>query len=569
MSKSLLLEHLDDDQLEAVQTISGPLRIIAGAGTGKTRTVTTRIAYGVAEAVFNPEKTMALTYTKKAATELTTRLRRLGVFVSARTIHSAALAQLSYFWATSIGGKLPQVREHKAELLAKAASKLKLNLDKAALREIASEIEWRKVNVYSIPQYSLHADKRHLEQAGLNAEIVVAMQQEYEKQKDYAKVIDFEDVLLSCIGMLENEKAVLDEVRSRYRHFTVDEYQDTSPIQQMLLELWVGDSRDVAVVGDPNQSIYTFAGSSPKFLLEFDSWLPDAATVNLATNYRSGREILNLANRVIAAGAKAESAELTKSLDSSQTLTLMPARGASAGKVSFQKYSSFVEEAEATVQKIATLISEGHNAKDIAVLYRINAQADALEQALSRKSLSAILKGQQPFQDREEIRNAIAFIRQAVFLNSKASLLEIWQEILSSQFSTSTEFLGDFNPLQNEENARNNTLSSLKRLGELIKGNAEMTAKDFLAKITAESGHAINSGVTLSTIHAAKGLEWNTVFLVGASDNLLPFRGRESAEERRLAYVAVTRAARELIISYPGSVDGRSQVLSRYLQPHS
>ncbi|MBX3312339.1 MAG: ATP-dependent helicase [Microbacteriaceae bacterium] len=568
MSKSSLLEHLDADQLEAVQTISGPLRIIAGAGTGKTRTVTTRIAYGVAEGVFNPEKTMALTYTKKAANELANRLRKYGVVVNARTIHSAALAQLSYFWATHVGGQFPQVREHKAELLTKAAGKLKLDLDRVALREIAAEIEWRKVNAYSIPQYSYNIGQRHLEQAGLNPEIVISMQQEYENQKDYARVIDFEDVLLSCVGMLENERAVLDEVRSRYKHFTIDEYQDTSPVQQLLLELWVGDSRDVAVVGDPNQSIYTFAGSSPKFLLEFDRWFSDAATVTLATNYRSGREILKLANQIISSNSP-QSGDLAQAADKIHAPVLVPNTGAIEGSVSFNKYASLTEEAEATVAKIAKLLNEGHNAKDIAVLYRINAQSAAFEQALSQKSMSAVLKGQQPFQDREEVRHAVAFIRQAVYLDAEATLAKIWPEILVSQFSTSEEFLEKFDPLQNEENARNNTLTSLKRLGELIKEDSGKNAKNFLANITADTGQNLHAGVTLSTIHAAKGLEWKTVFLVGATDNLLPFRGEDSAEEKRLAYVGVTRAATDLVISYPSTVDGRQQNLSRYLQPHS
>src|SRR5680860_1337729 len=249
-----LLAGLDDQQRVAAEALIGPVCMLAGAGTGKTRAITHRIAYGVMSGAYAPNRVMALTFTSRSASELRGRLRQLGAGgVAARTFHSAALSQLNYFWPHVVGGVAPRILDGKGRLLGHAAETLKLKLDTATLRDLAAEIEWRKTSGLSIEQYGSGAHKRSLP-GRLDLGQVVAMHEAYEHLKDGRKQIDFEDVLLAMAGMIESEPSVALQVREQYRFFVVDEYQDVSPLQQELLGLWLGDRGALCVVGDATKT---------------------------------------------------------------------------------------------------------------------------------------------------------------------------------------------------------------------------------------------------------------------------------------------------------------------------
>jgi DNA helicase-2/ATP-dependent DNA helicase PcrA len=298
LAADALLDALDDGQRQAAETLLGPVCLLAGAGTGKTRAITHRIAYGVATGVYPPGRVMALTFTNRAAGELRGRLRALGADgVAARTFHASALSQLNAFWPQTIGGTMPRLLEGKARMIAHAADTLKFTLDTATLRDVAAEIEWRKTSRMSIEQYG---DAGRTVPAALTIDRMVALQTAYETTKDARRQIDFEDVLLAAAGMIEAEPRIAQQVREQYRFFVVDEYQDVSPLQHELLRLWVGDRDDLCVVGDVSQTIYSFAGASPDFLLRFSSHHDNAIVLRLERNYRSTAEIVHTANKLMA-----------------------------------------------------------------------------------------------------------------------------------------------------------------------------------------------------------------------------------------------------------------------------
>ncbi len=291
------LDGLDERQREAATTLRGPVAVLAGAGTGKTRVITRRIAHGIETGAFSPGRVMAVTFTSKAAGEMRMRLRGLGVDgVSARTFHSAALAQLNFFWPTLAGDSVPSIVDNKVKVLAHAADSLGIDPDVATLRDVAGEIEWRKVTLRSIEAYAL---ARPGGVGRLELSRVVELQRAYEKLKDERRQLDFEDVLLACAGMLEAEPHIAKAVHEQYRHFTVDEFQDVSPLQYRLLELWLGDRSDLCVVGDASQTVYSFAGADARFLLDFETRHPGAKLVRLESNHRSDAAILAVANALM------------------------------------------------------------------------------------------------------------------------------------------------------------------------------------------------------------------------------------------------------------------------------
>ena len=298
LDPEVLLEALDEQQRAAAEALTGSVCVLAGAGTGKTRTITHRIAYGVATGVFPPKRVMALTFTTRAAAELRGRLAALGApGIAARTFHSAALAQLNHFWPQLMGTPAPSILDAKARLVAKAAEGLRMRLGSATLKDAASEIEFRKTGAMSFERYAAVAVDRALPE-GFDIDAMVALQQRYETVKDEQRMLDFEDVLLATTGMIESEPAVATEVREQYRFFTVDEYQDVSPAQQGLLEAWLGDHTDVCVVGDASQTIYSFAGAQADYLLRFGE-RPGASVVRLEHNYRSVDGVVRAANALM------------------------------------------------------------------------------------------------------------------------------------------------------------------------------------------------------------------------------------------------------------------------------
>ena len=539
VSPDRLLAALDDNQRQVAEALLGPVCVLAGAGTGKTRAITHRIAYGVATGAYDPQRVMALTFTTRAAGELLGRLRALGAEgVAARTFHSAALRQLHYFWPIVAGGTPPRVLDSKGALLGQAAGTLKLSLDTAGLRDAAAEIEWRKVSRLSIDAYARAAESRTLP-SRLSVDSMVSLQQTYERIKDERKQIDFEDVLLAMAGMIENEPRVADQVRAQYRFFVVDEYQDVSPLQHDLLTLWLGGRRELCVVGDASQTIYSFAGATSDYLVRFGSEYPEARVVRLEDNYRSTTAIVTLANRLMRGRPGA--------------LTLHAASEGVEGQgatPSITKHVDDAAEAASIAQSVARRIADGTPPESIAVLYRINTQSIALESALGRFGVPVQSRADSRFFDQIEVKQAIMLLRGAS--------ISITDEPLFKSVSDVLRGLGwrqDPPEGGGAERAKWQSMNALLGLAE--ESPAGATLLDFVRELQRrqQQQHApTRSAVTLSTLHAAKGLEWNCVYIAGLSEGLVPIvfaQGLEAIdEERRLFYVGITRARKALELSW-------------------
>jgi DNA helicase-2/ATP-dependent DNA helicase PcrA len=530
-----LLAGLDDDQRVAAEALRGPVCVLAGAGTGKTRAITHRIAYGVATGTYAGNRVMALTFTNRAAAELRTRLRQLGAGqVAARTFHAAALSQLNFFWPQVVGGQVPALLDNKARLLGHAAEKLALKLDTATLRDVAAEIEWRKVSGLSIDQYG--AKHRPIPDR-LDREKVLDLQAAYEALKDERRQLDFEDVLLACAGMIESEPSVAMQVHEQYRFFVVDEYQDVSPLQQQLLDLWLGDRRDLCVVGDASQTIYSFAGASSDYLLNFGHKHPDATVVRLEQNYRSTPQVVDTANRLMRGRPGA--------------LTLHAVHdGAGAIEPTVTGFTSDHAEARTVAAQVLEAIEGGTKPEDIAILYRVNVQAAAIETALADVGVSTKMRGSKRFFDLPEVRQALMALRGASVSITGEPLFKSVSDVLSS--------LGWSHRAPEAAGAVRDRWESLNAIMGLVDQAAPGTTlrqfSDELLERQAGQHEPNVSAVTLATLHSAKGLEWDTVFLIGLSEGLVPISyasGFEAIdEERRLLYVGITRARRTLFLSW-------------------
>ena len=546
------LTGLDEHQLEAATALRGPVVVLAGAGTGKTRTITRRIAHGVDTGAYSPQRVMAVTFTTKAAGEMRGRLRAMGITgVSARTFHAAALAQLNFFWPTLARDTAPGIIDNKVRLLAHAADGIGLAPDVATLRDVASEIEWRKVSMLGIDEY---AAARPAGVGRLGIDRVVALQRAYEKLKDERRQLDFEDVLLACAGMLEAEPQVAKAVREQYRHFTVDEFQDVSPLQNRLLELWLGDRRDLCVVGDASQTIYSFAGADARFLLEFESRYEGARVVRLETNYRSDAAILAVANELMrgrpgALHLHAASPPSDAARDVVPTVTA---------------FEDDRAEARAVAARIAEQIAGGADPRHIAVLYRAHAQSAELAAALSDAGIATTVLGGRRFFDMPEVRQAVMELRAASIAPIESGFVDTVRDILRSRGLTD-EPPAAGGALRDAWEAR----AALLRLAQ--EAPEGTTLRSFADELTARAkvhDEPAMRTVTLATLHAAKGLEWDHVHLIGVAEGLLPISYattfEQVDEERRLAYVGITRAGRTLSLSWSRGV--RERQPSRFLR---
>ena len=553
MNPEELLAALDPEQAEAATALNGPTCILAGAGTGKTRTVTHRIAYGIAKGQFAANRVLALTYTNRAAGELRARLRSLGIpGVSVKTFHAAALSQLEYFWPQLAGVPAPNVLTGKAQLLSQVGAELGFKFDAAAIRDIAAEIEWRKYTMRSMEQYSAEVQTRP-RVASLTSEKLVSVMQAYEQAKIKSQKVDWEDVLILTLGMLQAEPRVLSHIQQQYRFFTVDEYQDISPLQHALLDAWLGDRNDLCVVGDPNQTIYSFTGASSSYLFDFDKTYEDATVVSLTRNYRSTPNILELANRLIR--GETVMGELVAQSAPGVDPNLAPAKDA-------------VTEAQVTAQAIKRQLKQGVKPQEIAVLYRINSQSEVFEQALAAEGIDYQVRGGERFFSRKEILELIRLIRAETILPNALPVYQVvtdaaralgWKSVPPSETGASHEKWDAIN-------------SFVNIVDELPEGS---TVADFVKEIDERirSQHEpVRPAVTISTIHAAKGLEWDSVFLVGLNEGLLPISYAKSEaeinEERRLLYVGLTRARKQLQLSYYqfDALTARPRAASRFLE---
>ena len=557
-----ILAGLDEEQGQAASTLHGPLCILAGAGTGKTRAITHRIAYGVQTGVYDPHRTLAVTFTARAASEMRARLRDLGAHgVQARTFHSAALRQLQYFWPQAVGGALPEVVDHKAQVLAEAARRLRMTTDRAALRDLAGEIEWAKVSLHTPDGYTQAAAGRVMP-AGWDTTMVARLYQAYEDVKTSRNLIDFEDVLLLTVGILETEERIAAQVRDQYRTFVVDEYQDVSPLQHRLLDLWLGGRQDLCVVGDASQTIYSFTGATSEFLLDFRSQYPDATVVKLVRDYRSTPEVVDLANRLLAErtaqtvpipGPDGRRGPMPRW---SEPLELVSQREHGPAPV-FAECTDDEAEAGWVAQQAQALIQEGVAPAEIAVLFRTNGQSQAFEQAFTAAGIGYQLRGGERFFSRREVREGILQLRAAARAAQDVTGDQVpgrVKDVLASLGYTDTA-----PEVSGAVRERWESLQALVALAEELTATRgdQFTLTDLVAELDerAANQHAPTvQGVTLASLHAAKGLEWDAVFLVGLSEGLMPISFADTQEdideERRLLYVGITRARTRLHLTW-------------------
>ncbi|MFC8388542.1 MULTISPECIES: ATP-dependent DNA helicase UvrD2 [unclassified Streptomyces] len=567
-SADAVLEGLDPEQRAVATALQGPVCVLAGAGTGKTRAITHRIAYGVRAGVLQPSSVLAVTFTNRAAGEMRGRLRQLGaVGVQARTFHSAALRQLQYFWPKAIGGSLPRLVDRKIQLVADAAAACRIRLDRGELRDVTAEIEWSKVTQTVPADYAAAAAKAGRESPRDPAEIA-QLYSAYEDLKRERAVIDFEDVLLLTVAVLQDRHDIAEQVRAQYQHFVVDEYQDVSPLQQRLLELWLGERENLCVVGDASQTIYSFTGATPDHLLDFRTRHPGATVVKLVRDYRSTPQVVRLANGLLAQ-ARGRAAD--------HRLELVSQRAAGTEPV-FTEYPDEPAEAEGAARRIRELIDAGVPASEIAVLFRTNAQSETYEQALADVGVPYQLRGAERFFDRPEVRKAGIALRGAARFGGNDTLLDDAPDlpsqvraVLSGEGWTTQPPAGSGAVRERWE-----SLAALVHLAQdFAAARPGATLADLVAELDERAGaqHAPTvQGVTLASLHSAKGLEWDVVFLVGVAEGMMPITyaktDEQIEEERRLLYVGVTRARERLQLSWalsrsPGSRPNRRP--SRFL----
>ncbi|MDA2993008.1 MAG: ATP-dependent helicase [Actinomycetota bacterium] len=533
-----ILAALDADQRAVALATRGPVCVIAGAGTGKTRAITHRIAYAASIGTMDPQKVLALTFTSRAAGEMRTRLRSLGVpTVAARTIHAAALKQLVYFWPSVFGGRVPELMTAKAGFIGEAINRAGLASELRAtsrelMRDIASEIEWAKVSQVA-PEDFVNEIAKRSQKPRVSAEKLAQVYTAYESVKKQELAIDFEDVLLLTAAMLEEERTVRERVQDQYRYFTIDEYQDISPVQQRLINAWLGSRQDICVVGDPAQTIYSFAGATPVFLNSFTQRFPDAEVIRLSTGYRSTPEIIFAANALLRHGAMG------------QELIALNDHGT---KPSVDGYADEDAEVAGVLAQITDLLNSGTQAQEIAILARTNNQLKGVERAMNKAGLPYQVRSTERFFDRQDVRDFLKEVRRASVLPTEGvawidELRTLAQPHLTGE---SIDGIAALLHLARELDADNNF--------------SPKTLRGYLREIedrVQQNNPPTMPVITLATLHAAKGLEWERVFLIGASEGILPLEtgvtGQSDAvinEERRLFYVGMTRAKVDLHISH-------------------
>jgi DNA helicase-2/ATP-dependent DNA helicase PcrA len=547
MEADALLEGLTETQAAAVTSDGAPLCILAGAGSGKTRVLTRRIAWRTATGSADPRHVLALTFTRKAAGELRSRLGGLGVRdgVAAGTFHAVAYAQLRQRWSDA-GERAPQLLERKVGFLARLTGPTGHD---AAVQpmDLAAEIEWAKARMIGPAQY-----ERAAASAGRTPPVAPAamasLYERYETEKHHRGVVDFEDLLLRCVAALREDTAFAAAQRWRFRHLFVDEYQDVNPAQAALLAGWRGDRDDLCVVGDPNQAIYSWNGAEASYLTDFVAREPGAAVVRLDDNFRSSPQVLAVASAVLAGGGvRAE---------------LRPHR-ADGPLPAIRAYATDRDEARGVARAVRGRKRPGSPWARLAVLARTNAQMALLEEAFREAGVPFRVRGGGAFLQQPEVRTALDNLARAGGTLA-ARLADLEVEVRRPD---------DANVRTAERRA---VLGELVRLGrELLAVDANATVDGFASWLgTAlgnDSGDTRHDAVDLATFHAAKGLEWPVVFVVGLERGLVPIGHAKTDagvdEERRLLYVAVTRAEEELHCSWARERTFGSRAVPRQASP--
>ena len=536
-----ILAALDDEQRAVALASRGPVCVIAGAGTGKTRAITHRIAYAASIGVMDPQKVLALTFTARAAGEMRMRLRTLGVpTVAARTIHSAALKQLLYFWPQVFGGRAPDLLTTKTGFITQAITRADLQgtlsiTSRDLMRDVASEIEWAKSSQV-VPEDYVNESSKRTQKPRINPEQIAQVYSAYMSLMKQERTMDFEDVLLLTAAMLEEEREVRERVQDQYRYFTIDEYQDISPLQQRVINAWLGSRQEICVVGDPAQTIYSFAGATPVFLNTFTQRFPDAEVIRLTSGYRSTPEITLMANTVLRSAAMG------------QELVAQNDHGA---KPTVAAYKDESAEIAGVVKDIGTILSEGAPAQEVAILARTNNQLNVIEKAIAAAGLPYQVRNNERFFDRTDVREFLKGVRTASVIPTEGVYWLDELRTLAQPFLTGAAIDG---------------IAGLLHLARELDADdsfAPKTLRAYLREVedrVQQNNPPTMPVLTLATLHAAKGLEWERVFLIGVSESILPFDSgntgpeNQSAidEERRLFYVGITRAKKDLRMSYRG-----------------
>ena len=518
MTRDEIFEGLNPEQARAVEAVSGPVCILAGAGSGKTTTITRRIAWQVASGAFRDENLLAVTFTDKAATAMRERLRGLGVAgVNARTFHSAAFAQLR---ALAPEGP-PRILPSKVLMLRWIANGLPRPYRFRPAGDLATEIEWAKARRLTPASYERACAGR---EPPIPVDLMARVFRDYEARKEREGVVDFEDLLELTIRLLEEDAAALARVRTRFRAITVDEYQDVNLLQQTLLDLWLGESDELCAVGDDYQSIYAFTGATPDYLLRLPVRFPHATVVRLEQNYRSTPEVLAYANRLVPHLGGAEK-------------VLRPTRA--AGEEPF--VARVADEPEHVVQRVHALQSDGVPLEEMAVLVRTNAGTVDFEGAFHDAGI--------PHQGASLLARDAAKQLLKALRGSTGAVGPLVRTVAREQ----GWLLGDPpSKLGDREVTRQADLTRLVALAEAFDGSVG----EWIAQLEDRYGPGAGTGVHLLTLHRAKGLEWDAVFLPRVEERELPFKLAKSAaevdEERRLFYVGMTRARRWLSVTWSG-----------------
>ncbi len=517
-----LLEGLTVEQRDAVTTRASPLCIIAGAGSGKTRVLTRRIAWQAGEGHIDPRRTLAVTFTRRAARELRSRLRGLGLndAVRAGTFHAIALAQLRRY-AADTGRRPPRILDNAASLIAE----LRPRADRAAAADIAHEIGWCRARLVAPEAYSLAARQAGRRPPSGRSDRFAQIYADYESAKRKRRVLDFDDVLARSVELMATEPKHAAAHRWLHQHLLVDEFQDINPLQFALLKAWLGSDSTLLAVGDPDQAIYGWNGADPGLIGSVTDHFAGCAVLHMRTNFRSTPEVLAAAGRI---------------LDRAPQPAMRP-----PGNDPTVTVCDGAEEAAVLARLVRGRHRPGSRWRRQAVLARTNAQLEPLRKALLRQGIPVAASSEAGLLRRPEI----------------AAVLQSWSRSapLASCVADARQLLGDTpgaadmgnNPALDTPEARANVEAFLAFADDHLSLDPDATVNDFTIALRADDRLLASSdGVNLTTFHGAKGLEWPIVHLVGIEDGFVPIAHARTAaaraEERRLLHVAATRAEREL-----------------------
>lgn len=574
------LVGLNEAQRQAAAATTGPVAIHAGAGTGKTRVVVHRVAYAVATGAVAPNHVLLVTFTDKAAGEMRERVATLGVpGVAAMTFHAAARRQLNYLWPQVHGTPAPATLADPWPLIAPMTRRLPGGFRFTPTKDVIDAIGWlrsQRIDPHEAEKAAASADRS----LPLPGDLLAELMSSYELEKQRCNLIDFHDMIEWTTELLRDNPTVREQVHERYRWFSVDEFQDTSPAQNDLLGMWLGSRRDICVVGDEDQTIYSFTGATSSYLTSFRETHSDATILRLAENYRSTPQILTLANRLLAAPG-------------STSDKLRPTRADGAAP-QVKEFADATAELDWIVAQIRQLLDEGASGSTIAILTRLNADLAPFESALTRAGIPHKVRGKRFF-DRTEIRQAGKLLRRVPAEVHGADLMASLEGLLIDQVGYSV----DDEPRSGQARERQVSLatwlqivSDVSRAPESTKkdladkdpteedrmatGSTELSPQQIAAELdrraTAEATEQ-EDGVELATLHRAKGLEWQAVFLPGVEEGRIPVAQAKTnetiAEEKRLLYVGITRAQQQLFISWASKRNsahgGTTRKRSRFL----